>query len=101
MSDLAVVLEGEWTIPGAAVLREALLTHVAQRAHVYDLQGITEMDSSGLQLLLALQRSLARQGQELTLQAISPAVKQVLQNYGLDTDLRNADELAKPSEVDA
>ncbi len=101
MSDLAVVLEGEWTIPSAAALREALLAHVAQRAHVYDLQGITEMDSAGLQLLLALQRSLARQGQELTLQAISPAVKQVLQSYGLDTDLRSADELAMPSEVDA
>ncbi len=101
MSDLAVVLEGEWTIPGAAVLREALLGHVAQRAHVYDLQAITEMDSAGLQLLLALQRSLARQGQELTLQAISPAVRQALKSYGLDTDLRSADELAMPSEVDA
>ncbi|MEY4765852.1 MAG: hypothetical protein RI907_2525 [Pseudomonadota bacterium] len=91
MSEQTVELQGDWTIQTAASLRETLLEHVTQGAHVFDLQGVTEMDSAGLQLLLALQRSLARQGHELTLQAASPAVSDVLRTYCLDMDLRAAE----------
>jgi anti-sigma B factor antagonist len=93
MSDTASRLDGEWTIPMAATLREDLLKRVAEGVHVFDLSGVTEMDSAGLQLLLAAQRSLARQGHELVLSACSPSVSQVLKSYGLDADLRGADTL--------
>ncbi len=101
MSEHAIPLTGEWTIQAAAALRDSLLEHVAQGAHTFNLEGVTEMDSAGLQILLALQRSLARQGRELTLLGISPAVFQVMQTYGLDADLRSADELTDPQEVTA
>ncbi len=96
MSDTAIRLEGEWTIPCAATLREELLKLAADGTHRLDLSGVTDMDSAGLQLLLAMQRSLARQGHELVLTASSPVVKQVMKTYGLDGDLRSAEALTGP-----
>lgn len=98
MSDEVVKLEGEWTIHGAAALKETLLAHLQQGNHAYDMQGVTEMDSAGVQLLLALQRGLARQGKPLELGPLSPAVSQVLQTYGLDHDLRGLEELPELQE---
>lgn len=90
MSHDTIALQGEWTIHAAAALRETLLVHLAEGAHTFDVTGITEIDSAGLQLLMATQRSLARSGLELTLQGRSPAVDDVLHIYGLGPDLRQA-----------
>jgi anti-sigma B factor antagonist len=97
--DQAIVIEGEWTIHAAATLRESLLQQVSEGAHVFDLGAVTEMDSAGLQLLLAAQRSLARQGHEMVLTACSPVVTHVLKTYGLDSDLRGVDALSDPQET--
>jgi anti-sigma B factor antagonist len=97
--DDAIRIEGEWTIHAAATLREGLLAQVSEGAHQFDLGAVTEIDSAGLQLLLAAQRSLARQGREIVLTACSPAVTQVLKIYGLDSDLRGVDALTDPQET--
>jgi anti-anti-sigma factor len=97
--DEAIRIEGEWTIHAAASLREGLLKQVSEGGHVFDLGAVTDMDSAGLQLLLAAQRSLARQGREMVLAACSPAVTQVLKIYGLDSDLRGVDALTDPQET--
>lgn len=87
MSASAACLAGEWTIHAIAQHREAMLPVVAGGACEFDASGITEMDSAGLQLLLAMQRSVAMQGQELRLTQASKAVKDALLGYGLDTSL--------------
>ncbi len=97
--DQAIRIEGEWTIHAAATLRDSLLQQVTEGAHVFDLGAVTELDSAGLQLLLAAQRSLARQGREMVLTACSPVVTQVLKTYGLDSDLRGVDALTDPQET--
>ncbi len=97
--DQAIRIEGERTIHAAATLRDSLLQQVTEGAHVFDLGAVTEMDSAGLQLLLAAQRSLARQGREMVLTACSPVVTQVLKTYGLDSDLRGVDALTDPQET--
>ncbi len=97
--DQAIRIEGEWTIHAAATLRDSLLQQVTEGAHVFDLGAVTEMDSAGLQLWLAAQRSLARQGREMVLTACSPVVTQVLKTYGLDSDLRGVDALTDPQET--
>lgn len=49
-----------------------------------DMSGVTEFDSAGLQLLLALRRSLAERGQTLQLVGNSAPVRDALQVFGLD-----------------
>ena len=75
-----LVIDGELSIYRATELRQVLLDWSAQceAEAVLDLSGVTEMDSAGLQLLLALERTLAQQGQTLQLAALSPAVAEVL-----------------------
>lgn len=88
MSDTQANLSGEWTIHAIAQQHEALRPMVGAGQHVLDASGITDMDSAGLQLLLAASQSLARQGLALQIVAPSDAVKAVLQGYGLDTELQ-------------
>lgn len=87
MSTSMACLSGEWTIHVIAQHREAMLLLVNDGQYEFDASGITDMDSAGLQLLLAAQRSIAKQGRELRLVACSGAVKDVLATYGLDTTL--------------
>lgn len=87
MSTQTACLAGEWTIHAIAQQREAVLVLVNEGLHVFDASGITDLDTAGLQLLLAAQRSLAQQGRELELQQPSVAVRDVLQSYGLDANL--------------
>ncbi len=95
MSNAAASLTGEWTIHAIAQHREAMLALVNDAHAEFDASGITEMDSAGLQVLLAAQRSLALQGRELRLVQVSPVVRGVLSTYGLDHGLhtQNAEEV--------
>jgi anti-sigma B factor antagonist len=52
-----------------------------------DLSAVQEFDTAALQLLLALKRGLAQQGQTLALQAPSAVVSASLTTYGLDVAL--------------
>ncbi len=82
-----LTLDPEVTIPFAAATREQLLEalrgHGAQGDVVLDLSGVTDFDSSGVQLLLALRHSLLARGNALQLQAPSASVRDALAIFGL------------------
>ncbi len=96
----APLLGPELTIPHAAVLREQLLLALAladapggdggttgarpsAEGLVLDLSGVSDCDSSGVQLLLATRASLAQRGQTLQLRSPSAAVREALATFGL------------------
>ncbi len=77
-------LEGELTIYRAAELK-AELSALQGRADTLelDLSGITEIDTAGVQLLMALKRRAADLSRELRLAAHSPAVLEAFDLLGL------------------
>ena len=79
----AVRLEGDYTIYRAAELREELLRELARGARRFDLSGVAEIDSAGLQLLAAVRASVAGGGGVAEFLAPSPGVREVLGLCGL------------------
>ncbi|MFM2346605.1 MAG: hypothetical protein RL654_1358 [Pseudomonadota bacterium] len=79
-----LVLDGELTIVQAAAVRERLLEWLPQADGQLDLSGVGACDSAGIQLLLALSRSLRETGRVLQILQPSTAVVESLQRYGLD-----------------
>lgn len=81
-------IEGEMTIYRAAelcaVLQAALKAGDGELA--LDLSAVTEIDSAGVQLLLAAGKSAAAAQRELRLVARSPAVDEALVFLGLEPD---------------
>ena len=78
----------DWTIPMASELHGQLLVALIAgaedaQAPTLDLGAVESMDSSGVQLLLALRRSLQDRGQDLVIQRASVAVRDVLGTYRL------------------
>ncbi|MBH9579632.1 STAS domain-containing protein [Inhella proteolytica] len=76
----------EWTIAQASELHQSLLAALQASAEqgdvpVLDLAGVDSMDSAGVQLLLALHRSLQERGQELRIATASPTVLAALDMY--------------------
>jgi anti-sigma B factor antagonist len=75
----------ELTIPYAAEWHGKLLAHLA--GHEGDLQldlsGVTDFDSTGVQLLLATRASLQERGDALVLNNPSATVTDALQLFGL------------------
>ncbi|MBU6261264.1 MAG: STAS domain-containing protein [Burkholderiales bacterium] len=80
-----LALGPELTIAHAATWHEALAGALAQRGGdlALDLGGVTDFDSSGVQLLLATRRSLVERGDALELQRASAAVRDALNRFGL------------------
>jgi anti-anti-sigma factor len=76
-------LSGELTIYHAADLRQALLPHAQAHAWTLDLAGVTDIDSAGVQVLLAARRTLAARGGLVRLTACSPAAQAVFSLYGM------------------
>ncbi len=76
-------LPAELTIAYAAQTREALLQALADGCNEFDAQKVESIDTSGVQLLLALQRSLQANQMALTLSAPSVVVLDALRLYGL------------------
>ncbi len=88
---LHIVLAGSWTIADAAALHQALRTSCAHPAAglsvaVLDLAGVQTADTAGVQLLLALARSLREAGLALQVQPRSPAVDKVARALGACDD---------------
>lgn len=92
----AVVLGPELTISQAAALRDALVDALCATAGdlQLDLGAVTEIDSAGVQLLLATRRSVAERGATLTLTAASAPVAEALAVFGLDPHLEPLAHLA-------
>jgi anti-sigma B factor antagonist len=83
-----LALGPEMTIAYAAELRETLqdAATAAAAAHtdlLLDLAGVSDFDSSGVQLLLSARLSLQARGQGLRLVACSAAVRDALRTFGL------------------
>ncbi|MFL6697724.1 MAG: STAS domain-containing protein [Vitreoscilla sp.] len=80
-------IEGELTIYRAAELAEAMKASLAQvptgGSFEVDLSGVTEMDSAGVQLLMAAKRSTDESGRVLRLAGSSPAVAEVFRTLQL------------------
>lgn len=76
----ALAIAGEFTIFTARELHERLLAALADVASdiEVDLSGVTEIDSAGLQLMIAAKREAAAQGKALHFTGHSPAVVELL-----------------------
>lgn len=80
----ALRLSGELTIYHAVDLKQALLPLPADaRAWALDLSGVTDIDSAGVQVLLAVRRTLTARGVPLRLTACSPTAHAVFSLYGM------------------
>ena len=80
-----LALGPEVTIAYAAELRETLLAAAtaAQGDLLLDLGGVSDFDSSGVQLLLSARLSLQAGGHALRLVACSAAVRDALLTFGM------------------
>lgn len=84
--DATLKLGGAFTIERAAEMHALLLQELQQRTpEAVSLEGISEIDCSGLQLLIALRRLLP----SVKLIAPSPAVEQMLSRVRLTSMLDN------------
>jgi len=74
-------IDGELTIYRATELRDALKTVIAGIPDGHDLEvdlsAVTEMDSAGVQLLVAAKKTARASGRELHVTGRSPAVEEV------------------------
>lgn len=75
---------GEMTIYSAAELKPALLGTLGQSDEIeIDLSSVSELDTSGVQLLMLLKREAVAAGKGVTLSGHSPAVLDVFELLGL------------------
>jgi len=75
---------GEMTIYSAAELKPALLEALGQSGEIeIDLSSVSEMDTSGVQLLMLMKREAVAAGKAMTLSGHSPAVLEVFELLGL------------------
>ncbi len=90
MSDALTVLplDGELNIYRAAELRQVLLAALSDSPAglELDLSGVSEIDSAGVQLLLAVRRDLHARGLPLRLSAPSAAVRELFELFALNGD---------------
>lgn len=94
-----LALDGELTIYRAAELRATLLGALAAGdgdLHI-DIGGVTEVDSAGVQLLLAAQKSARARQRTLRLAGHSDALADVLRLLDLDAQLAAPSVDAAPS----
>jgi len=89
------VPEGEMTIYTAAELKTSLASALAACEDLdIHLAGVSEMDTAGLQLLLAARREAERCGKSLRLKDCSEVVLDVFELCGMTDCLREAAEQA-------
>lgn len=79
-----VAIEGEMNIYRAIELKAGLMKAIDEAESVeLDLSGVSEFDSSGLQLLLLAWKEAGRQNKKLTLSAASAPVDSVVELFNL------------------
>ncbi|MCX4817642.1 MULTISPECIES: STAS domain-containing protein [unclassified Streptomyces] len=82
---LVVALAGEIDHETGGSLREAMdLPNAAAPHAVIDLSQVTFMDSSGINILIAVHRTLAEAGGWLRLAGAAPPVLRIIQLVGID-----------------
>ena len=86
-----VSIDGELTIFTAADLKARLLAALDDSSAIeVDLAQVTEMDSAGLQLLIATKRQAGASGKAIRFLGHSPAVQDVLELTDLEQHLGDA-----------
>ena len=80
-----MVLSGPVTLANVAALLEEGRRHVEEGVESIDLQGVTEMDSALLALLLAWQREAKSRSRSLALANPPQALSTIARLYGVDT----------------
>lgn len=89
MDTTVLRLDPELTIYGAAALREQLAATLGELAPgaalTLELADVCEIDSAGMQLLIAAQRAAEARGCSLHLRGHSPAVLDAFHLFGLPT----------------
>lgn len=94
-------IDGELTIYRAAELCDALKAAVAGVPEGcefdVDLSEVTEMDSAGVQLLMAARKTARSGGRQLRISAASPAVAEVFQILRLDAHFADLSPTAAPT----
>lgn len=76
---IEVYVVGEMNIYKAQENRKVFLSYLRNNKNVIlDLSNVTEFDTTGLQLLMSLKKSLGKLGKELYLRSPSQVVKNIL-----------------------
>jgi anti-sigma B factor antagonist len=92
---VALPLRGDLTVQVAAERCSELLGLLGRcepgRPCQLDVADLVDVDSAGVQLLLALRRSLSEQGSTLQLTGLRGSLAQALATYHLDADLQAID----------
>jgi anti-anti-sigma factor len=84
MSDSSIRLDGEVTIYQAAALRESLMEQFALLPAIeLDLSAVAEMDTAGLQLVLAAKAEALHASKPFRVIAISDSVRDLLDLYAI------------------
>jgi anti-sigma B factor antagonist len=84
---MALNIEGEMTIYVATELRQRIVAALQGTETVeLDLSAVGEIDTAGVQLLIAAKREAAAKGRKFHILAHSPAVREVLDLLGLSAD---------------
>lgn len=88
-----VMLDGDFTIYRVAELRQMLTAHVAAGARRFDLSGVTDFDSAGVQLLAATRGSVSRVGGQAEFFKAPRCVWEVCSTLGLQAWLSRGTEV--------
>lgn len=83
-ADGVLTVDGDLTVLHAAHWRELMLAALGEGVRCFDLRGLTDLDTAGVQLMLAARQTAAQREQPLQLR-IDPngPVPDVLARYGL------------------
>jgi len=81
---LVLELAGEVTIGQTAKIREELLKALFQTTHItVSLKGVTDMDTSGLQLLMSAQKAAEKSGIKFNFTGQPPAFRRAAERISL------------------
>jgi anti-sigma B factor antagonist len=79
---IRITVSGEMTITSASALKPTLLRLLSGPAMALDLSGVSEIDTSGIQLIVLLKREAAGRGFSITTYP-SEAVRAAFALYGM------------------
>ena len=92
-----ITLKGELDIYSAAAFREELMPCLEDcKSLVFNLAGVSEMDTSCFQVLIQAKRECEKTGREMQMVSHSPAMLEILEMYDMESFF--GDPLLLPSE---
>lgn len=79
-----LAIDEDMTIYAIKALKQGISKELdTYRRFELNLSGVEEIDSAGIQLLLALESELTKKEKEFKLTAVSGAVAKLIENYGI------------------